>query len=117
MKVTEQGVTMNKIYIENETGKHSPHRKILDRIPLGEDNAVSMRDLARGLNETEREIRFRIQKARIDGNVIAGTDAGIFIPETEGELREYVNRTQSRIDTSVATLKPARELLGGLCDE
>lgn len=105
------------IHIKNDTDKTSPHRPILDRIPSGSGNAVSMRDLARGLGETEREIRFRIQKARVDGNVIAGTDAGIFIPETDDELREYVNRSQSRIDTSIATLEPAVELLGGLCDD
>lgn len=108
---------MNAIIIENDRRPGSPHRRILDRIPYGQDNAVSMRNLARGLGETEREIRLRIQKARIDGNVIAGTDAGIFIPETDDELREYVNRSQSRISTSVATLAPAVAMLGDLCNE
>lgn len=108
---------MNSRYIINDLDPKSPHRAILDQIPFGEDNAVSMRELAHGLGETTRQIRYRIERARIDGNIIAGTDAGIFIPETDDELREYVRRTQSRIDTSVATIAPAVAMLGGLCDE
>ena len=70
-----------------------------------------MRDLARALGEEEREVRLRIQKARIDGNVIAGTDQGYFIPATVEELREYVRRNDSRIKTSCVALAPAKRLL------
>ena len=108
---------MNRIKINNDKRMNSPHRELLIRIPYGRDNAISMRDLARSFGEDQRQIRHRIERARVDGNIIAGTDSGIFIPSTEAELREYVARTQARINTSILTLKPARELLGGLCDE
>lgn len=102
---------MNEIRITNDQRPNSPHRVILDRIPYGSDNAVSMRDLARGLGEDQRQIRFRIERARIAGNVIAGTDAGIFIPETVEELREYVRRNDNRVKTSCVALASAKRLL------
>lgn len=103
---------MTTLSINNDTRPDSPHRTILDRIPSGRDNAVSMRYLASILGRDERQIRHMIENARIDGNIIAGTGAGIFIPETEAELREYVNRTYSHITTSVKTLNPAIKLTG-----
>jgi len=118
MKATEQGETMNKIQIEIDNRPRSPHRKILDRIPYGSQNAVSMRDLARGLGEDPRQIRHRIEQARIAGNIIAGTDAGIFIPTTVEELREYVRRNEQRVKTSCVALAPAKRLLKEVdCDE
>jgi len=102
---------MTNITITNDQRTNSPHRAILDRIPYGSDNAVSMRDLARGLGETEREVRLRIERARIAQNIIAGTNAGIFIPETVEELREYVKRNDNRVKTSCVALAPAKKLL------
>ena len=103
---------MTTLTINNDARPNSPHRTILDRIPSGRDNAVSMRYLASILETSERQIRSMIQNARIDGNIIAGTDAGIFVPETEDELREYVNRSYSHITTSIRTLNPAIKLTG-----
>ena len=100
------------IVINNDTSPDSPHRTILDHIPSGRMNAVSMRYLATILGTDRRRIRLLIENARIDGNIIAGTDDGLFIPETEAELREYINRTYSRIQTSVRTLNPAIRLTG-----
>lgn len=107
---------MTNIYIRNDQRPNSPHRAILDRIPRGSDNAISMRDLARGLGETQRQIRLRIERARIAGNVIAGTDAGIFIPATVEELREYIKRNDNRVKTSCVALAPAKRLLKEVTD-
>lgn len=108
---------MNNIYITIDKNPNSPHRALLDRIPCGEENAVSMRDLARALGEDPRQTRLRIEKARVDRNIIASTDQGYFIPETEAELREYVCRTWARIKTSYATLAPALTFLGDFFDD
>lgn len=103
---------MSDIYIYNDTRSNSPHRVILDRIPSGRDNAVSIRYLATILGTTDRQIRHMVEKARIDGNIIAGSNDGLFVPETETELREYVHRTYSHIVTTIKTLNPAIELIG-----
>ena len=102
---------MKRIAISNDKRKDSPHRELLIRIPEGRENAISMRDLARGLGETDRQIRHRIERARIAGNIIAGTNEGIFIPVTVEELREYVKRNNNRVKTSCVALAPAKKLL------
>ena len=119
MKVTKRkGEQMNRIYITNDQNPKSPHRAILDRIPDGSQDAVSMRDLASSLGEVDREVRLRILKARCDGNIIAGTDQGYFIPTTVEELREYVRRNEQRVKTSCVALAPAKRLLKEVdCDE
>ena len=93
------------------------NHEILDYIHTGEKNAVSMLELSHRMKTDPRVVRHMIEQARIDGNIIAGTDKGIFFPETKDELSIYVHRTQSRINTSIATLEPAVRMLGGLCDD
>lgn len=107
---------MSDLNIVNDQNPNSEHKTILQMIPRGKMNAVSMRYLSIFLGVDQRTIRSMIAKARIDGNIIAGTDAGLFIPETVSELLEYVRRTQSRIKTSSETLKPAVSFLEGLED-
>lgn len=101
---------------KNSDGKR-PNMSILDLIHKGADNAVTMRYLSEMLGTDQRTVRHMIEQERISGIIIAGTNDGIFIPETRDELQEYVHRTQSRINTSIATLEPAVRLLGDLCDE
>lgn len=100
------------ISIHNDTSPDSPHRLILDHIPSGRMNAVTMRYLAMILGTDTRQIRHMIENARIDGNIIAGTNDGLFVPETEEELCEYINRTYSHIATTIKTLNPAIKLTG-----
>lgn len=101
------------IYITNHAGPNNPHRTLLDRIPYGKENAVSMCELADNLNTTQRRLRLMIERARIDGNIIAGTRAGLYVPQTDDELREYVRCVNSRIKTASRTIAPAATLLGG----
>ena len=108
---------MKETTIQNDPDRKSPNTSILDLIHAGAENAVSMRYLSEVLGTDQRTVRHMIEQERIAGNVIAGTDDGIFIPKTRDELQEYVHRTQSRINTSIATLEPAVRLLGDLCDE
>ena len=108
---------MNKLNTEIDKKKARAHRAILAHIPTGADNAVSMKDLARVLAEDQRTVRLQIEKARLDRNIIASTDQGYFIPETESELREYVRRSWARIKTSYATLAPALTFLGDFFDD
>lgn len=59
---------------------------IIDLIPSGENHAVSMGSLARILGVDTRTVRLLIQREREHGHIIAGTDAGLFIPANELEL-------------------------------
>lgn len=96
----------------NTKPNEEKHKVILHVIPDGKMNAVSMRYISRLLGVDQRTVRLMIQNARTDGNIIAGTDAGFFIPVTDSELNEYTSRTLSRIQTSVRTLDPALRIKG-----
>ena len=80
---------------------------IVDLIPSGESHAVRMDSLASILGVDTRTVRLLIQKEREHGHVIAGTDAGLFIPANDLELKEYIARVCSRIYTEVRTINPA----------
>ena len=96
-----------QIIIKNDTRPNSPHRAILDLIPYGIDNAVTTQYIADRLNAERRQVRHMVEYARIDGNIIAGTNEGLFIPETDAELRGYVTRAYSHIKGTVQSLNPA----------
>ena len=84
------------------------HAKLLDLIPEGRGNAISMKDLAGLLNCTVREVRKAVFNARIDGEVICGTDAGYYLPATREELKEYYTLRRGAALSSLKALKGAR---------
>lgn len=92
---------------------NNTHDMILDLIPQGRDNAVTTQYLATLLKTDRRHVRYMIEKARVSGEIIAGTNDGLFIPETEDELREYVSRAFSHIKGSIKTLNTAYKRLFG----
>lgn len=84
---------------------------ILDLIPTGSENAISMAALARALNTSERQTRKIVYNARLNGTVIAGDANGYYIPKTEGELQEYYTVTRRRALGTLASLKAARRMI------
>lgn len=104
---------MKNIQIINNHNQ-SDNRVILNIVPRGRENALTMREISFVLGITKREVRRLLERARLDGNIIAGTDAGIFIPETDSELKEYVYRSQARIRSSTKSLSPAVSFLEDL---
>lgn len=100
---------MSELTIKNDlSGRYS---RLLAVIPKGEENAVSMRLLSEVLGMTPRHIRFCIESARREGNVICSSDAGYFVPLDDEELRRYYLRTLARIFTSFECLRPVVKLI------
>jgi len=89
---------------------------ILDLIPEGEANAVSMTDLANlaGYDNT-RALRRHIEQLRISGEIICSSSAGYFRHANEYELREYYNRHHNRAATALVSLRPVEKILGVSC--
>lgn len=104
---------MSDLFIINDTRPESPHRALLDLIPIGRENAIPTRDLASKLNVEVRVLYRMIEDARINGNYIAGTGDGVFVPDTLHDLEEYVKRAQARVLTSIETLNPSYTFLRG----
>lgn len=107
---------MSTIQIVNDHNTKG-NRVILNIVPYGKRNALTMTEISSVLGVNRREVRTLLEQARSDGNIIAGTDAGIFIPETDSELKEYVHRSQARIRTSIKNVDPAVIFLNSLSNE
>lgn len=84
---------------------------IMDYIPTGKDNAVSMKDLAIAMRTDARTVRKMIHSARMDGAIICGTNAGYYKPETDDELLSYYRLARRRALSGLASLKAARAVL------
>ena len=87
------------------------YKRLMSLIPHGEENARSMHELARLCSVSCREFRKMVEVARCDGQIIASSDAGYYIPSSEYELKEYYRRTMYRVDTTLATLRPVKDII------
>lgn len=104
---------MCDFYIENDTRTDSPHKSLLELIPKGKRNAVSVEDLAEKMELSQKETIWKIRYAQIDENIIAVTDSGVFIPSSLGELREYIIFEMGRITFEIEALNNAHRLYNG----
>lgn len=93
---------------EDEPVKFS---EILEYIPEGKENAVSMRYLADLLNKDTREIREKVLKARIDGHVIIGDENGYYKPSCEADLIGWIRRSEAALESKNKALLGARRAL------
>ena len=78
-------------------------------IPNGKENAVSMRYLANILDVAERDIRQAILNARLQGEIICGTQFGYYTPADDSELTEYYYYARTRALTTLRSLKATRK--------
>lgn len=99
------------MYIYNDVSADSPYKILLSFIPEGEENAVSMRTLARYLDVECRNVRALVLSARKDGYIIASNSCGYFIPTDSSELRRYYKRTQQRQETTAISISAVRRKL------
>lgn len=91
-------------YIQNR--KDPKYDGLLSLIPVGQENAISMKSLARLTDSTLQEIRQWVENARLEGMIIASSQCGYYIPVDEEELVDYYVRTKRRLNTTKATLVP-----------
>ncbi len=79
---------------------------LTETIPIGEQDAVSMRYLAALHHLTDRKMRQQVELARKAGILICSSDRGYFMPETLDDIRSYASRTKARIKTGGQCLAP-----------
>ena len=88
---------------------------IIDILPTGKENAVSMRDLANCLGVTERTVRKHIEIERRSGSIICRSlDEGVsgyFLPANIEEVREFVKLSEKRINTARQCTRSAKAML------
>ena len=100
--------------MENVKGTQSRYISILPLIPEGKNNAISMTELSRRMDLDERTVRKIIERARLDGAVIAADGCGYYTPANVDELRRYYKRQRRRAMTNLASLKSAGRMLKAL---
>lgn len=81
---------------------------ILDYIPSGKDNAVSMRYLAVILSTDTRKIRSMVHNARISGHVVIGDENGYYKPECEEDLIGWIRKETAALRSKNMALQSAR---------
>ena len=86
-------------------------KTIYDTIPRGEENAVSMAELARRWETDERETRQLIYSARKDGELICSSVRGYFRPTSDAELLAWYRTAKSRSIGTLESLRTARRTL------
>lgn len=87
-------------------------------IPLGSENAISRRDLARLWGYSDREARRQIAEFRAapgeDGSVILSSSSapsGYWRSNDPAEIRRFVREVEARARSTFAALKAARHAL------
>lgn len=82
------------------------YRQLLDSLPVGAAHAVSMSELSNRLCVKKAELRAWVLAARIDGCFICSGQGGYYLPEDQAELREYIARRNTVIDSAEKAIDP-----------
>ena len=80
----------------------------------GEANAMPMRELARLVGVSERQVRKIIERERRNGSMILSSDNGYFLPSPDCERYEicrYIRRADARMVTNRKTLRAMKDRL------
>ena len=79
---------------------------LIDLIPAGKEEAVSMKTLSKLIGLPTCDVRQYVLNARKIGVLILSGDEGYYFPADDDELKEYVNRRRKYIRTANVALKP-----------
>ena len=82
------------------------YKALLDRIPYGAHQAISMKVLADSFDMKPAELREYVLKARIDGCFILSGQNGYYLPETAADIRSYSLHRCQYIKTAQKAVSP-----------
>ena len=86
-------------------------RFLIDLIPVGKREAVSMNTLSKLTDLPTPEVRQQVLNARMKGVLICSGDGGYYFPKDDEELKEYVRRRTQYIRTASIALNPFKKTL------
>ena len=88
-------------------------KNVLDFIPIGRENAISMSNLADRMGTDQRTARKAIFNARCKGEIICSTcgenASGYYRPASIDEVRPYIAMQEHRIASAKVALKSAKK--------
>lgn len=108
-KQTLNRTTSVKVAINNIPFSEPYLKRIIELLPIGQCNAVSMKDLGFLLNLDDREVRRVIFDLRCKGMIIAGDNNGYYIPNGLRELKAYYKLALSRGRATLKSIEAAKK--------
>lgn len=89
---------------------------IINYIPIGKENAISMPELSERTGRSQREVRKAVFNARCKGAVICSTCSGdsfdgYYFPASVEEALPYVRLQKSRMRSARQALKSAEKFI------
>lgn len=106
-----ESVSANTTFIDQSNIKR---RGVQAFLLEGEANALPMRELARLVGVSERQVRKIIERERRNGSMILSSDNGYFLPLPDCERYEicrYIHRADARMVTNRKTLRAMKDRL------
>ena len=85
---------------------------LTDYLSVGEENAITCKQLSKYLGLSERDITIQINALRKKGELIcSNTQSGFWLPADDRDIEQFVRGMQSRIKDMQKAMKPAIEYL------
>ena len=87
---------------------------LTDYLSVGEENAITCKQLSKYLGLSERDITIQINALRKKGELIcSNTQSGFWLPADDRDIEQFVRGMQGRIKDMQKAMKPAIEYLNG----
>ena len=96
---------MDEIRPAINTATAEEYKYLLDNIPVGQRQAISMKLLADSCGVDVAGIKEIVLHARIDGCFIISGQHGYFLPETLDELQTYFRQRKTVIKTASKAIR------------
>ena len=85
---------------------------LTDYLSVGEENAITCKQLSKYLGLSERDITIQINALRKKGELIcSNTQSGFWLPADDRDIEQFVRQMQGRIKDMQRAMKPAVEYL------
>ena len=85
---------------------------LTDYLSVGEENAITCKQLSKYLGLSERDITIQINALRKKGELIcSSTQSGFWLPADDEDIKSFVRQMRSRIVDMEKAMKPAIEYL------
>ena len=85
---------------------------LTDYLSVGEENAITCKQLSKYLGLSERDITIQINALRKKGELIcSNTQSGFWLPADDRDIEQFVRQMQGRIKDMQRAMKPAIDYL------
>ena len=85
---------------------------LTDYLSVGEQNAITAKDLARLLGWNERDVTITVNALRKQGELIcSNSQSGFWLPADDKDIKSFVRQMNGRIKDMQKAMKPAVEYL------